>query len=164
MIRHFAPLMALSLYGTVCLPSQAAQPKTIAAVFSEEDVQFSETVTLYTDGSYQQTEAEKKTSLFGPHSIHIPLPGQPPPDVFGNGKRSGTWRVLDKEGGQPIAFKTLTSLPKDAVIEAKGAMPFGITWERQSPEQSHGTRTLPAGEFQPAPPAKKQPSPHREDR
>jgi hypothetical protein len=156
MIRNFIPLLALSLFGAVCLPAQAAAPKVIVAVFSQSDAQFSETITLYADGSYQQAETEKKTHLYGPHSSQIPLPSDPDPlGVFGNGKRSGAWRVLDKENGQPLVFKTLAALPKDAVVTLTGVMPFGITWERQPPFQSHGTRTLPAGDFQPAPSAKK---------
>ncbi len=163
MVRHFAPLMALPLYGTVCLPSQAAPPKTIAAVFSEDDAQFAETITLYADGKYQQAETEKKMDLYEKYSVYSvsgPIQNISSPEPFLlksqlDPKRNGTWRVLDKEGGQPIVFKTLTDLPEDAVIEVKGAMPFGITWERQSPVQSHGTRILPASEFQAAPPAKK---------
>ncbi len=146
---------ALLLSGSACLPAQAAPPRSIVAVFSEEDAQFAETITLYADGSYQQVETEKKTSLYGRHSVSIPLPGETAPSIFGTLKRSGAWRVLDKEGGQPLVFKTLTALPKDTVIEVKGAMPFGVTWERQPPFQFHGTRTLPASQFQSPPPAKK---------
>ncbi len=133
------------------LSAQAGTPKTIVAVFSEDDPQFAETITLYADGKYQQAETEKKTNLYRPNSVHgYGLPAPAGPDIFHDLKRKGTWRVLDK-GGQPIAFKTLASLPKDAVIEVKGAMPFGITWERQLPYFSHGDRTLSASSFQAAP-------------
>ena len=131
----------------------ADPPKTIIAVFSEDDPQFAETFTLYADGKYQQAETENKTSLYNPDSVHgCGLPPLAMPDLLHNLKRTGTWRVLDKEGGQPVAIKTLASLPKDAVIEVKGAMPFGITWERQQPFFLHGDRTLPASDFQPPPP------------
>jgi len=152
---HFRKLAAVALalfsFGTV-IAAQAGPAKTIVAVFSEEDTQFAETITLYSDGRYQQAETEKKKSLYRPNSIHgLGLPGVP--NLLNDLKRNGTWRVLDKEGGQPIVFKTLASLPKDAVIEVKGAMPFGITWEHQSPYFSHGNRTLPASSFQATPPA-----------
>ncbi len=163
MIRHCAPLIAFSLFGAVCLPAQAAPPKPIAGVFSQSDPQFSETITLYADGSYQQAETEKRMDLYQKYSVYSgcgPLQNISSPEPFLlklqlDPKRNGTWRVLDKEGGQPIVFKTFVDLPEDAVIEVKGAMPFGITWERQFPYQSHGTRILSASEFQPAPPAEK---------
>ncbi len=147
---HFRKLAAVALalfsFGTA-VSAQAGPVKTIVGVFSEEDPQFAETITLYSDGKYQQAETVKKTSLYRPNSIHgLGLPGVP--NLLNDLKRNGTWRVLDKEGGQPIVFKTLASLPKDAVIEVKGAMPFGITWEHQSPYFSHGDRTLPASSFQ----------------
>ena len=159
---HFLKLAA-SLIGVFCfsaaLTAQASPPKIVVAVFSEEDTQFAETITLYSDGKYQQAETEKEASLYGRKSI--PGLGLPaiPNILFNDLKRNGTWRVLDKEGGQLIAFKTLANLPKDAVIEVKGAMPFGITWERQYPYQSHGDRTLPAASFQAAPPPPEKISP-----
>ncbi len=126
-------LMSLSL-GTV-IAAQAGPPKTIVAVFSEEDAQFAETITLYSDGKYQQAETDKNTKLYHTYSNQHPFPQDVPPVfreelpplLLGGSKRTGTWRVLDKEAGQPIAFKTLASLPKDAVIEVKGAMQFGVT-------------------------------------
>ncbi len=130
----------------------ADPPKTIVAVFSENDPQFAETITLYAGGKYQQAETEKKTSLYNPDSVHgYGLPPLAMPNLINSLKRTGTWRVLDK-GGQPVAFKTLASLPKDAVIEVEGAMPFGITWERQQPFLLHGDRALPASDFQAPPP------------
>lgn len=163
---HFLKLAAGTLavlsLGAV-LSAQADPPKTIVAVFSEEDAQFAETITLYADGMYQQAETEKKATLYRPYPVLGPLPASPvllplTPDLLKrqrDPKRTGTWRVLDKEGRQPLAFKTLASLPKDAVIEVKGAMPFGLTWERQRPYLLRSDRTLPASDFQPAPPTKK---------
>lgn len=149
---HFLKLaagaLAVSSFGAA-LAAQASPPKITVALFSEEDTQFAETITLYSDGKYQQAETEKETRLYGQNSMHdLGFPAIL--NLFDNLKRNGTWHVLDKEGGQPITFKTLASLPKDAVIEVKGAMPFGITWERQYPYQSHGDRTLPASSFQAA--------------
>jgi hypothetical protein len=43
--------------------AHAGPPKPIVAVFSEDDPQFSETITLYSDGKYQQAETEKKRHL-----------------------------------------------------------------------------------------------------
>lgn len=151
---------ALSCLGMV-LSAQAGPPRSIAAVFSEDDPQFSETITLYADGKYQQAETEKKADLYQKYSVYSgvdPLPNLSSPAlVFSkferDPKRTGAWRVLDKEDGQPIAFKTLADLPKNAVIEVKGAMPFGITWERQRPYFLRSDRTLPASAFQAAPPA-----------
>ena len=159
---------AATLLGlSAVLSAQADPPKTVVAVFSQEDPQFAETITLYADGQYQQAETEKKASLCrsfsvpSPYSVPSPLPASPvllplPSDLLKrerDPKRTGTWRVLDK-GGQTVAFKTLASLPKDAVIEVKDALPFGLTWERQRPYFLHSDRTLPAGAFQAPPPVK----------
>ncbi len=159
--RHISGIAATA--ALLCLgaaiPAHAGPPKTTVAVFSEEDAQFAETITLYSDGKYQQAETEKKETLYRPYPVLGPLPASPvllplTPDLLKrqrDPKRTGTWRVLDKEGRQPLAFKTLANLPKDAVIEVKEAMPFGLTWERQRPYLLHSDRTLPAGNFQAAP-------------
>lgn len=73
---HFLTLTAGTLavfsFGAA-LSAQASPPKTIIAVFSEEDAQFAETITLYSDGKYQQAETEKKATLYRPYSVLGPL-------------------------------------------------------------------------------------------
>jgi len=98
--------------------------KDAVAFYSYSAGPYSETVALRPNGQYVQTEI-----------------------AFLKGQQAGVWRLLDKPGGSPMALPASASaLPKDAVVELKRAMPFGLIWENQPP---HGDvdRTIPASEF-----------------
>ena len=154
-LRKCIPLAILAFYG-LSIAAQADAPKAVVAVFSQKDPAFSETITLYADGSYQQSELQLQAKPYRIAPVHPPIASGPV--VFPDGsilagdwrnyKRGGAWRLLDKEGGLPIAFKPGTSVPVSAVVELKSAMPFGFTWDNQLPYNLHGDRVLPANEFQ----------------
>ncbi len=148
--RLAAGLLALS--GLAAAPGvRAGRPPAVVAVFSQADFSFSETVTLYADGKYRQSETQREVkpprrSLLQ-NLLHsdVVLPAS-----LREPKRSGTWRVLDK-GGAPVPLKAGAVLPPDAVVELKGAMPFGMTWDNRLPYGLSGDRTVPTGSFQAAP-------------
>ena len=145
---------ALAIFSAGTASAQAAPPRTIVAVLSQEDAGFSETITLYSDGKYQQAETQKKTDFYRGYSLHGTVFGSPVfPVALLQPKKEGAWQVLDRDGGQPIAFKTRAALSKEAVVTLKGAMPFGMVWDNQFPYQFSGTRTLPVSSFQDALPA-----------
>lgn len=145
-------LIAYAFSATPC--AYADKPRSAVALFTQKDYAFSETITLYSDGKYQQAETHREGtpwevkhpsgSIF--HRIFFPEPSLPV--HLTEPKRGGTWRVLDKEGGTPIALKAGSGLPLNAVVELKGAMPFGVTWENRSPYSSRDDRTLPTASFQ----------------
>ena len=164
--RKCIPVAVLAFCG-LTTAAQADAPKAVIAIFSQKDPAFSETVTLYADGSYQQAELQLQAKPYRTASLPAPAPSGP--FVFPDGsvlagnwrnyKRGGAWHLLDK-GGLPIAFKPGTAVPMSAVVELKSAMPFGFTWDNQLPYNLHGDRVLPANEFQfAASPAAPPPSP-----
>lgn len=122
--------------------------KSRFAVFTQKDPTFSETVILYSDGKYQQSETQLSTYLRHCYSTADPTPHSAFPGFGVKIKREGTWRVLDKEGGLPITLKPGASIPNGAVITLKNAMPFGFVWDNQLPYQLHTDRMLPASAFQ----------------
>ena len=156
-MKHFPGLISgalVALSSGIAISAHADQPKTIIAIFSQKDSVFSETIILYANGKYQQSETQKRTELYRPYSVHGPcFPNPAPPYSLQNPKREGTWRILDKAGGLPVAIKMGDGFPENMVVELKGAMPFGMTWDNVLPYTSHGDRVLPTASFQAAPPA-----------
>ena len=142
--RRFAKLAAILVLGA-CLPTHAAPPKEAFAVFTQKDPGFTETITLYTDGRYEQVETQDAKPLYRAGSLHSPVAATA---GFFEPGRGGTWLILDKQGGVPISYKPGDSFPATAVIELKGAMPFGLSWENQLPYNLHGDRYLQATLFQ----------------
>jgi len=148
--------LALALLGAA--PSASAgRPKVVVGVYTQSDAWFSETVTLYGDGKYRQEEKPKgekggvrPARGFSLHDIFCPdlaLPAS-----FREPKREGAWRVLDGPGGAPVllkpaAFRAGAGLPPGAVVELRRAMPFGLTWDNQSPYGLSGDRAVAAGAF-----------------
>lgn len=147
----FGVMMVFSLSAAVC--AYAGHPKSVVTVYSQRDAGFSETITLYADGKYQQSETREQVSA-PPHvSVHdLFFTGPALPAFLREPKRAGAWRVLSKAGGSPISLRAETGLPPMGVVELKGAMPFGMTWDNQLPYSLHGDRTLPTGSFQAMPP------------
>ncbi len=143
----FAALAALSFFAA-CLPAPADPPKDKLAVFTQKDPGFAETITLFADGRYEQTETESAKPLYRAGTRHAPAA----PDTGIVLPRKFTWRLLDK-GGAPLAWKPGNPFPAAAVVELKDAMPFGFVWENQSPFGMHGTRRLDAALFTLAKPA-----------
>ena len=141
--KHLLNIFAGSFAGFilgVALPTQAHQNKTPVAVYHQVETNFSETITLYSNGKYQQSE----TQHYAVPSVSSPFPRPHHSEL----QRGGAWRLLDKEGGSPVVLSAEVRLPKEGVIELKGTMPFGVTWERQQPRFLHSDRTLPATAFQ----------------
>lgn len=146
-IRRSVSLIAL-LGISACLPTLAGPPKDKFAVFTQKDPGFTETITLYTDGKYEQKETQSETAPYRLGSIHGPAFPTPALPYLWGSSRDGAWHLLDKEGGVPVAYKPGDSFPATAVIELKSAMPFGFVWDNQSPFPMHGDRYLEAGLFQ----------------
>ena len=136
----------------------AGRPKTVVAVYTQADSGFSETVTLYADGKYQQEEKEKDARPARGPSLHdLLFPAPVIPVSLREPKRVGAWRVLDRPGGAllplNLPLKAGAGLPAGAVVELKGAMPFGLTWDNRLPYALSGDRTVPAASFRATPPA-----------
>ncbi len=130
---RFSSLL-LSLSGILLFCGcQDTNAKDAIASYSYSAGDYSETVALRPDGKYLQTETQQASQT------------SPTPLTL---KQTGTWRLLDKPDGTPLALPTLaTSLPKDAIVEIKAAFPFGQTFENQSPFSHQINRTIPANEF-----------------
>jgi len=148
-----AGALAASVLGAA--PSASAgRPKVVVAVYTQSDADFSETITLYGDGKYRQEEKPKDEPKDAGlrHGLSLRdflLPGPPPvlPAALREPKREGAWRALDKPGGALVLLKAGSALPPGAVIEMKGAMPFGLTWDNRLPYALFGDRTVAAGAF-----------------
>lgn len=150
-IRRAAALAAFLVLGAG-VSAQAGPPKDKFAVFTQKDPGFTETITLYADGRYEQKETQSNTLVYHLGSLHSPaFPVPASPGVWG-GIRGGEWHLLDREGGISILYKPGGTFPASAVIELKGAMPFGFVWDNQSPFPMRGDRYLEAGLFQVAAP------------
>ena len=152
-MKHFTSIAAVvfAAFGlNAALSANTKQLKNITAVFFQKDPAFSETVTLYADGKYQQSETQLAAYPPGTLSQHTIYPTPALSVWCRNPKREGTWRILDKEGGLPVAIKKGEGLPSNMVVELKGAMPFGMTWDNVLPYTSHGDRVLPTASFQAA--------------
>lgn len=147
--HHFISLIVLPILGiNASLPASADPPKDKLAVFTQKDPGFIETVTLYTDGRYQQEETQSEDAPYRLGSLHGPAFSMPALPFLWGGSRGGGWLILDKEGGAPILYKPGEKFPETAVIELKSAMPFGFVWDNQLPFPMHGDRYLEAGLFQ----------------
>ncbi len=114
------------------------------ATYSYSDGLYSETVTLRANGQYVQSEKASSRPLnpvSGTQGGIYNFPGQ----TF---KTTGTWRLLDKQGGKPLPLPaSAEALPHGAVVELLKAMPFGLTYESRSPMTLQENRVLLAGEF-----------------
>lgn len=130
---RFSSLL-LSLSGMLLFCGcQDTNPKDAIASYSYSAGDYSETVALRPDGKYLQTETQQASQTY------------PTPLTL---KQTGTWRLLDKPDGTPLALPTLaTSLPKDAIVEIKAAFPFGQTFENEAPFLNHADRVIPAKAF-----------------
>lgn len=133
--------------------AHASHPRNVVAVYSQADTSFSETITLYSDGKYQQSETQREANTAPRPSLHTLLFPEPTlPVSLREPKRNGTWRVLDKANGSLISLRAGGGLPPNAVVELQGAMPFGLTWDNRLPFSLRGDRTLPSSSFQVMPP------------
>ena len=155
-LRHPLTKIAVLSFAALSMTSLAAPKETAKkiAVFSQKEAAFSETITLYADGKYKQTEKQTADKPYHVSSSRIPTaPTGSFPDPFSDFSRGGAWHLLDKEGGSEIIYKPGAKLPDTAVIALRGAMPFGFVWENHSPLFLHGDRSLPAKlfEFTPTP-------------
>lgn len=125
---------ALALGGALLLggcrtPATANAAPDAVALYSYTDGAYAETVSLRPNGQYVQTE-----NPAGPH-------------LRGTARNTGAWRLLSKPGGAPIPLPAAAALlPSNAVVELKGAFPYGVLYENNrllSPRD----RTIPAREF-----------------
>ena len=143
--RNFAQLIALLALGiSTCLAAQAGPPKTPLAAFTQKDPGFTETITLFADGKYQQEEIQETKPLYHAGSLHAPAAST---SGLSEPARGGAWYLLDKEGGVPISYKPGENFPAGAIIKLRNAMPFGLVWDNQSPFGMHGDRDLEAKLF-----------------
>ena len=148
-----AGALAASVLGAA--PSASAgRPKVVVAIFTQSDFDFSETITLYGDGKYRQEEKQKEEPKdagsrhgFSLRDLFLPDLSPALPASLREPKREGTWRTLDKVGGTPVLLKAGSALPPGAVVEMKGAMPFGLTWDNRLPYTLFGDRAVAAGAF-----------------
>jgi hypothetical protein len=118
-------------------------PKNAVAFYAYSAGPYSETVTLWPSGKYLQTLTQKAYKPYLPDGQVNIIPGMAKQSTV---KRTGTWHLLDKLGGTLLALPASASaLPKNAVVEIKRALPFGLTYENQSVFQVD--RTIPISEF-----------------
>lgn len=134
---------ALLLTGCQNTGTTSAVKDGIAA-YSYSDGSYSETVMLRANGQYVQSEKASSRPLnpvSGPQGGIYNFPGR----TF---KTTGTWRLLDKQGGKPLPLPTSAeALPRGAVVELLKAMPFGLTYENRSPIGLEEDRVISVGEF-----------------
>jgi len=124
-------LVLLGLSGIVVFcgcqnKTTTEDPKNAIAFYSYSAGPYSETVTLWLSGKYLQTltqKAYKPYTTTGGGEAHVPA---------ATGKQTGVWGLLDKPGGMPLPLPiTAITLPPNAVVEIKHAMPFGLVFENQ---------------------------------
>lgn len=145
MLTSTKPCLLAALGGVLLLTGcQNTGTKDAVATYSYSDGSYSETVTLRANGQYVQSEKASSLPL-------NPVPGSQgkiynfPGRTF---KTTGTWRLLDKQGGKPLPLPTSAeALPRGAVVELLKAMPFGLTYENRSPIGLKEDRVILVGAF-----------------
>lgn len=156
------PVLLLALPAAPLLPGcksvpQYHTPADALAVYSYTDHVLQELVALRPGGEYVQAIGDApRNPASSATRPRAPLPNTVP-HVFRAGyAHTGTWRLLDKPGGRPLALSAVfpsppAALPPTAVIELHQALPFGLVWENQ-PQNGLYDETLPVAEFRPAKP------------